>query len=83
MSKVDVVDGSVVSMVDPYWFHLVWRFNSSVDSVTRGWILVSIGRAAMGSMGTVRGKDAVATIPWIGSGFWSTMGGGLGDARLG
>ena len=37
----------------------------------------------VGDAGISGGRGVVATIPWIGSRFWSIMGGGLGGIGLG
>ena len=82
MLEVDVIDGSTVSMVEPYWLRRVWRLTLD-DIVIRWRTLVSVGGATTGTARGGGSRGWVETIPWCGRGFWRTMGGGLGGVGLG
>ena len=51
--------------------------------IARKWCtpIFSMG-GALGALGLGCGGGAVATNPWTSNGFWSTIGGGPGGARL-
>ena len=66
---VDAVDESTGSVVVPYWFRLVCKLTSSVVMVIKWWTPVSVMGGAPRALGLAWEGVAVATSPWIGSGF--------------
>ena len=80
---VDAADVLAGSMLVPYYFRLVCRLTSLVVIASRWWTLISTMGGAPRALGLGWGGGSVATNPWTGNGFWSTIGGGPYGGRLG